>query len=80
MTREWLDSFLNKRKLVKPDKRLLCDYGCDDKEYRQLVGVLERTGEPHELRQTYRYGVRLEDQELGAEDEQLTMRLMWSYT
>ena len=73
MTREWLDSFLKKRKLVKPDKRLLCDYRCDDDEYRELVGVLERTGEPHELRQTYRYGVRLEDQELGAEDEQLTM-------
>lgn len=73
MTREWLDTFLGRRELEVPDERLLCDYRCGDEEYRSLIDVLERTGEPGHLRQTYRYGVRLEEQELGFEDERLTM-------
>ena len=55
------------------DERLLCDYGCRDDEYRSLSDVLERASDLRHLRQTYRYGVRLEEQELGAEDEDLIM-------
>ena len=73
MTRKWLDTFLGRRELVEPDERLLGEYHCGDDEYRSLIDVLERTGEPERLRQTYRFGVRLEEQELGAEDEDLTM-------
>ena len=73
MTREWLDKFLERRELARPDQRLLCDYRCGDAEYQSLIDVLERTGEPGHLRQPYRYGVRLDEQGLSAEDERLTM-------
>ena len=64
---------MKERNLIGPDDRLLCDYCCEDEEYHWLVDVLKRTGKPSHLRQIYRYGVRLEDQELRAEDYNRTM-------
>lgn len=71
--RQWLNEFLGRRELAGPDERLLCDYHCGDDEYRTLTEVLERTGDPGHLRQTYRYGAPVEGQESDAEDEDLTM-------
>lgn len=73
MTQEWLDTFLRSRELVKPDGRLLCDYGCRDDEYRSLIEILKRQGEPGGLRQTYRYGARVKSAEPDAEDWDLMM-------
>ena len=73
MTREWLDAFLGSRNLSGPDGRLLRDYDCGGGEYQSLIDILERTGEPGHLRQTYGYGARSEGQDLNAEDEDLTM-------
>ena len=73
MGRQWLGEFLESRGLAEPDDRLLCEYACEDEEYRSLVHILELAGCPTYLRKTFSYGVPLEDQEPDAEDEHLTM-------
>ena len=71
---DFIEDFLRKRDIRKPDGRCLFEYDCDNREYSQLKRVLKRHGDPEHLRQRLdEYGQPTADEPGWSDEDELIM-------